>query len=152
MESPRSAAATIWSFRRPKVRTSAPEIMVFFPKSQVFMAFGSNFFSHFSERTKKNKIGPNRCARCTLLTCLCLCLPTIVTIHQCIFAPNNHFVFYKPKQKHKVPVFLLKLSTTKKSNKRPKGGNREMENEMFPYPILFILPFPLIQSISSYRC
>ena len=40
MESPRSAAATIWSFRRPKVRTSAPEIMVFFPKSQVFMAFG----------------------------------------------------------------------------------------------------------------
>ena len=52
MESPRSAAATIWSFRRPKVRTSAPEIMVFFPKSQVFMAFGSNFFLHFSERTK----------------------------------------------------------------------------------------------------
>ena len=39
MESPRSAAATIWSFRRPKVRTSAPEIMVFFPKSQLFMAF-----------------------------------------------------------------------------------------------------------------
>ena len=56
MESPRSAAATIWSFRRPKVRTSAPEIMVFFPKSQVFMAFGSNFFLHFSERTKKTKL------------------------------------------------------------------------------------------------
>ena len=42
MESPRSAAATIWSFRRPKVRTSAPEIMVFFPKSQV-IAFGVKF-------------------------------------------------------------------------------------------------------------
>ena len=49
---------------------------------------GQISFRTLVREQKKPKIGPNRCARCTLLTCLCLCLPTIVTIHQCIFAPK----------------------------------------------------------------